>query len=422
MKLQARDPRGRPVHLTYCTNIHPGESWPEVFEIMKTHVLAVKRRVSPNAPFGVGLRLSARAAQALAVSPEVLVAFKRFLEDNELYVFTLNGFPYGPFHGQPVKEQVYRPDWMEAERLQYTEHLAGVLAALLPRSDEGLGRTLGPLEGSISTVPGCFRGRAASDGRALRTVAENLRRCAATLASIHADGGPVIGLALEPEPHCVFETTAETIRFFEQHLFAEASVEKFAALTHMNRVEAAESLRRHLGICLDACHAAVEYESPQETLASLRRSGIGVFKVQISAGLRVPAPTLDRVEALRPFVEDVYLHQTVVRRGEALVRHLDLPDALTAAAHGDLGEEWRVHFHVPIFTHGLADEFAHFSSTSDFLRELLAELAKAPLSPHLEVETYTWNVLPPALRTLPIDEAIAKELSWAQTQLGAAPA
>lgn len=418
MKLHAQSVGGRPVHLTYCTNIHPAETWAEVFCVVDTHVRAVKQLVSPNAPMGVGLRLSRVATQTLIASPDELVKFRDFLQANELYVFTLNGFPYGPFHGQPVKEAVYRPDWMEVERVHYTQELAGILAALLPDPASDWGKRVGPIQGSISTVPGCFRGRAASDGHAFKQMADHLLVAVATLVSIVNDGGPTIGLALEPEPHCVFETTAEMVSYFSRYLYTEQSANKLAMLTGLDVVGAAQALRNHLGICLDACHAAVEYESPDETLALLQHSGIPVFKIQISAGLRLPAPTPRALTALQPFVEGVYLHQTVVRRQEALVRHLDLPDALQAAALGDIGEEWRIHFHVPVFTDQLSDSLARFESTSEFLIQLLRQLSKKPLSTHLEVETYTWDVLPAALRTSSVDEAIAREMNWTLAALG----
>jgi len=418
MKLHAQSVGGRPVHLTYCTNIHPAETWAEVFTVVDTHVRAVKQMVSPNAPMGVGLRLSRVATQTLISSPDELLKFRQYLQANELYVFTLNGFPYGPFHGQPVKEAVYRPDWMEVERVHYTQELAGVLAALLPDPASDWGKRIGPIAGSISTVPGCFRGRAASHGHAFEQMADHLLVAVATLISIVKDGGPTIGLALEPEPHCVFETTAEMVSYFSRYLYTEQSASKLATLTGLDLLSAAHALRSHLGICLDACHAAVEYESPDESLALLHHSGVPVFKIQISAGLRLPAPTPRALAALQPFVEGVYLHQTVVRRGEALVRHLDLPDALQAASLGDIGEEWRIHFHVPVFTDRLSDSLSRFESTSEFLTDLLRQLSKTPLSAHLEVETYTWDVLPETLRTSSVDEAIARELNWTLAALG----
>lgn len=417
MKLPISDSRGRPVHLTYCTNIHPGETWPEVLEVVRSHVKAVKQRVSPHEPFGMGLRLSDRAVRTLIAAPDVLQDFRDELDREGLYVFTLNGFPYGPFHGQPVKETVYRPDWLEPERISYTQRLAGVLAALLPRDARGPGPALGLLEGSISTVPGSFRGRAAAHGAALATIAENLRMAAATLARIRADGGPTMGLALEPEPHCVLETTAEAVRFFEQHLYTEASVRAFQPLTGMSRVEAAEALHRHLGLCLDACHAAVEYEAPDETLALLKKSAIPVFKLQVSAGLRVPVPSARALAVLQEFADGVYLHQTVVSRGGALVRHLDLPDALAAAGAGDIGDEWRIHYHVPVFTNEFSEGFSRLEPTSAFLKELLTLFSREPLCPHVEVETYTWDVLPEALRGAPLDDAIARELAFTHNAL-----
>src|SRR5438132_878800 len=99
-------------HLTYCTNIHPGESWSEVRANLERHVVRVKERIAPRERFGIGLRLSAQAARELA-SPPLMMAFRRWLDAHDLYVFTINAFPYGAFHGTRVKEDVYRPDWLE---------------------------------------------------------------------------------------------------------------------------------------------------------------------------------------------------------------------------------------------------------------------------------------------------------------------
>src|SRR5258706_10988716 len=150
-------------HLTYCTIIHAGESWHDVRANVERHVVDVKHRVAPDEPFGVGLRLSARAAEELAAGDE-LSRFERCLIEQRLYVFTINGFPYGPFHGTPVKAAVYRPDWIEPERVAYTNRLADLLARLLPDG----------VDGTISTVPGCFRARVA-DG-SVRAIADNIAR------------------------------------------------------------------------------------------------------------------------------------------------------------------------------------------------------------------------------------------------------
>jgi sugar phosphate isomerase/epimerase len=390
------------LHLTYCTNIHAGESWAEIAANVETHVRAVKARVCPDAPFGVGLRLSARAARELA-EPGTLAAFVDFLRESGLYVFTINGFPYGAFSGTVVKEHVYEPDWLTDERLGYSDLLARLLAALLPVSAPDL-------EGSVSTVPGCFgaRGPLSEVGP---EIAARLRRHAATLWRLRESSGRVVTLALEPEPACVIETTDDAATFFEQHLFSTASVAAFAALTGLAARDAEETLRRHLGVCLDACHAAVEFETPRQAVDRLARGGIRLLKVQVSAGLRVRRPDVAALGALERFAEGVYLHQVVERRGRELRRHVDLPEALAQAradAAGGAADEWRVHFHVPLFL----EQLGPFHNTQDFLVPLLALLARERICQHLEVETYTWDVLPAEHRAEPVVDAIARELTW----------
>jgi len=383
------------VHLTYCTNIHPGETWAEVRQNLSEHVLRVKALVAPQEPFGIGLRLSAEAARSLAAAA-ALDELRAFLAAHDLYVFTINGFPYGRFHGARVKEDVYRPDWLEEERLAYTDALARILSALLPPG----------VAGSVSTVPGCFRPRARERG-ALAGMADRLIRHAATLVRLDRELGKCVTLALEPEPFCVFETVAETVGFFEERLFTHAAAARLAALSGLGSPAAEAALRRHLGVCLDACHAAVEFEAPGEAVLALRRAGIAIAKVQVSAGLKVEPPSASHRAALLPFAEDVYLHQVVARQGAELRRYADLGDALgdpTAAS----ADEWRIHFHVPLFR----EELGPFRNTQGFLRDLLRIQEKDAISTHLEVETYTWHVLPAAYRGQDVAEDVAREMRW----------
>jgi sugar phosphate isomerase/epimerase len=390
--------RAPDLHLTYCTNIHAGETWEEIFANVGSHVRAVKARVSPDRPFGIGLRLSAAAARRLA-EPAVLDAFREFLRENDLYVFTLNGFPYGAFSGTVVKERVYRPDWLEDERVAYSDLLAGILAALLPAD----------VEGSVSTVPGCFEARGGMEDAGPR-IAERVRGHAAFLWRLRETTGRTVTLALEPEPHCVIETSSDAAAFFGQHLFSRASVEAFAASTGLGARDAEDTLRRHVGVCLDACHAAVEFETPEEALGQFAAAGVRVLKVQVSAGLRVVRPDAAVLAALARFAEGVYLHQVVIRSGKHIRRYLDLPQALAEAARApaDLGDEWRVHFHVPVFQ----EQLGPFQNTRAFLAPLLARLGRNDVCQHLEVETYTWDVLPEEYRLLPVEDAIARELQW----------
>ncbi len=385
-------------HLTYCTNIHAGETWPEVLSDLRRHLPPIKAEVAPDRPLGVGLRLSANAAETLD-DPEALAEFRLMLEEGGTYVFTINGFPYGQFHGQPVKEGAYRPDWSTAERLVYTNRLADLLSALLPDG----------LVGSVSTVPGTFKPWA--DG-AVEPIVDNLVRHAAHLVALEQNSGRTIVLALEPEPYCLLETIEETVAFFEQRLFADAAVERLAGLTGLSKAAAADALRRHLGVCYDVCHAAVEFEDPRASVARLRTAGIGIAKLQLSAALKVPRVDARARERLRPFDEPVYLHQVVARQDGRLTRYLDLPDALDKTTDSDMSE-WRIHFHVPIFLEDVVD----FSTTQDFLREILALHREQPISQHLEVETYTWDVLPARFRDVEVSAAIARELNWVKQQL-----
>jgi sugar phosphate isomerase/epimerase len=396
------DPQGN-CHLTYCTNIHPGETWTEVRDNLERFVPAVKGQDSPDRDFGVGLRLSAASANALR-NPETFTELRGLLAANGLYVFTINGFPYGPFHGARVKEQVYQPDWQDAARVAYTDVLATLLADLLPADIS--------LEGSVSTVPGGFK-QLAADPAAVELVAAMMVRHAAHLVRLRERTGRTIVLALEPEPCCLLETIEETVAFFRTHLFAPKSARELAALTGLDIAAADEALRRHLGVCYDLCHAAVEFEDPVANLQSLRDAGIRIAKVQITAGLRLEGVTPATADVLRPFDDKVYLHQVVQRDAAGLTRFVDLPQAFEGLADRSDAREWRVHFHVPIFI----EDLGAFTSTQFFVREFLALHRARPVSQHLEVETYTWDVLPERYRREGVVGGIINELDWVKRQL-----
>lgn len=383
-------------HLTYCSNIHPGESWAQTRDNVLTHAPAVRDRVAPGTEFGVGLRLSNQAVTEL-LEADTLPRFAEALAERNLYVFTLNGFPYGPFHGTAVKEQVYRPDWREPERELYTQRLANALEGLVAPGTAG----------SISTVPGCFSQRA--EPGAAEAIAEALRRQAAEFSYRARERGVTIALALEPEPCCALETIAQTVAFFNDHLFSRASVQRFAALTSLTRSDAEQALRRHIGVCLDTCHAAVEFEDARGCVGDLIAAGIAIPKVQVTTGIAITNVNAESIAALRRFADDVYLHQVVARGGEGLTRFVDLAPALEAFERGTVPtDEWRVHFHVPVFMRDLGP----FQNTQPFVREALAEVWRTNATAHLELETYTWDVLPPEHRQRPVDDAIADELRW----------
>ena len=376
-------------HLAYCTNIHRGETWPETFHALQTHTLAVRDRVAPGQPFAIGLRLGARAAQELA-DPAELLAFRRWLDKNACYLFTINGFPYGQFHQTRVKEDVYRPDWTSPERLAYTNLLFDLLASLLPPG----------LEGSVSTLPGSFK-EFHLTAAAHQAIRQNLWHTVEHIARISDQTGRQLHLGLEPEPLCLLETSAETCHFFD-HLRAEHPRD--------------ERLARHLGVNYDTCHLAVEFEEPHHALTRLVQHGIKISKIHLSSALKT-RPTAEARAALRAFADEVYLHQ-VVGRDAAGTRTIyrDLPEALARHPQTETpeAEEWRIHFHVPLH----APAAAPFANTNDHLLGVLDLLAADPsLCPHLEMETYTWEVLPPELKTGDVVDQLAQEYAWTLARL-----
>lgn len=385
-------------HLTYCLNIHATQSWDDVHRALDGPVADVRAAVCPDALFAVGLRFSAQAIDELD-NPQMRAALKQLMDRHGYLGITVNGFPYGPFHGTRVKEEVYQPDWRSGERVRYTTALADLMAEIAPE-----GEVI-----SLSTVPGTFKPMAAG---AEAVMTENFLQAVAHLVRLQQRSGVTVALAIEPEPFCFLETIDEAVRFFSQHLFSDAAVARMAQLTGLTPADAALALPRHLGLCYDVCHAAVEYEDPAVSIAVLRAAGIPVHKLQLSAALRVPNMGPVERRALASFDESTYLHQVIRRTADGLKFHVDLPEALALGDATD-GEEWRVHFHVPVFV----GELGPFSSTRDFLEEILRLHRVEPISPHLEIETYTWDVLPPGLRSATVDQDIVKEMRWVLERL-----
>lgn len=373
------------IHLAYCTNIHRGESWDETFCGLRDHTLRVKQRVSADRPYAIGLRLGQQAAQELRHRDGALDAFRRWMDEHGCYVFTINGFPYGRFHGGRVKEQVYVPDWATSERLEYTKLLFELLEEMIPAG----------IEGSVSTLPGSFK-EFVTDGDRVPAIVRNLRDCGEFIEALSERCGQNFHLGLEPEPLGLFETSLETVQFFEEHLQGER-------------------LRQFVGVNYDTCHLAVEYEEAGSALGRLGGAGIRVSKLHLSSALTL-VPNVEALERLEDFQEDTYLHQVVVRDGgRPLRRYRDLPDAL-ALPEGERGDEWRVHFHIPL--HSRPESI--FGTTADHLAGTLDVLGgNRDLCKHLEMETYTWEVMPPELHSDDVVDQLVKEYAWTLGELSA---
>ncbi len=376
-------------HLAYCTNVHRGRNWPETLESLQKYTLAVRERVSPHGRFAIGLRLGNQAAIELA-EEKALLEFQRWLEKNNCYIFTVNGFPFGQFHAASVKENVYRPDWTSLERLEYTKLLFDILVQLLP----------GGVEGSVSTLPGSFRDFIKTDEQT-RLIRQNLWHAVEYIADLSEKTGKKLHLGLEPEPLCLWENSAETLSFFER-MRAE----------HKNDPR----LDEFLGVNYDCCHFAVEYEEPQKALAAFQDASIKISKIHLSSALKTKATT-EALTALKKFSDDVYLHQVITRDTNGRLNfYRDLPDAL--GSHSKIKnqkmDEWRIHFHVPLH----APAVPPFQNTNDHLLGTLDWLQKNPkLCSHLEMETYTWEVLPPELKSRSVVEQVAAEYDWTLARL-----
>lgn len=390
-------------HLTYCTNIHAGKNWDEDFKALQQNFPVIKQNVSPDKPLGLGLRLSNAASSALN-NTETLALFKAWLTEHDAYVFTMNGFPYGDFHHTVVKEEVHSPDWTTTQRLEYTIRLFHILKQLLPEE----------MDGGISTSPLSYRHwfkTEATLAAAKKTATLHILKVVEELILIQQQTGKVLHLDLEPEPDGVIETGREFIDWFQNDLLP-LGIPQLKKTFGIEEQEATELIKRHLCLCYDVCHFAMGYENHEAVLDELEQKGIQVGKIQISAALKADLnkPEADRKiieQTFQTFNETTYLHQVVaLTKDGRLLRYLDLPQALEDFEN-DNATQWRSHFHVPISV----KDIGLLQSTQDDIITVLELQKRKPFTHHLEVETYTWEVLPEQLK-LPITQSISNELNW----------
>jgi len=389
-------------HLTYSTLVHPGDTWPEMKNSLVTFVPEVKKRFSPDAPMGVSLRLANASVEELLAKPEERTWLKKFLEDNNLYVYTVNAFPYGPFKGEIVKERVYEPDWTTEARTKYTMHIADILAEV----------TSQPVEPTIQTAPLAYRPKA-NTPEFLANFNENIYRVIAHLMNLEKRTGRRVKLAVEPEPYCFLETIPETVQWFNEKIYSLAAAERIAKLSGEPLSEVFGATRRYLGVVLDICHQSVAFESIADDIDQLSQAGIPIFKLQEAAALRVDHVDAEIVTELKKYTGTIYLSQTTELRNGVITRYLNLEDAIAAWENDPGPREWRTHFHVPVFLQDLGP----FQTTRSGIDDALRIHARTPLSTHLEIETYTWDVLPEHLKTGDITEYVVRELEYVRDEL-----
>ncbi|MEK9524616.1 metabolite traffic protein EboE [Streptomyces venezuelae] len=420
--MRFRHPDGSTVHLAYCTNVHPAETLDGVLAQLRDHCEPVRRRLGRDR-LGIGLWLARDAARSLTTDPASLRALRAELDRRGLEVVTLNGFPYEGFGADEVKYRVYRPDWTHPDRLAHTTDLARLLAALLPED---------VTEGSVSTLPLAWR--TPFDAEAAATARAALTTLAGRLDALEELTGRNIRIGLEPEPGCIVETVADAVAALTTAAAANPHSSPATSPTTGPVPSPSTGPAPHstsgpgprIGVCLDTCHLATSFEDPRTALDSLAAAGISVPKAQLSAALHAEHPHLPEVRAaLAAFAEPRFLHQTRTRTAAGLRGTDDLPEALAASGHRATtahglpdATPWRSHFHVPLH----APPAPPLTSTLSVLQDALALLVGGPhpVTRHLEVETYTWQALPPESRPRTrarLADGIAAELTLARDLL-----
>ena len=389
-------------HLTYSTLVHAGDNWDQMRASVEEFVPKVKRRLGVEGKFGVSLRISGDSQKTLSESAQARSDLKKFLDGEGLYVFTINAFPYGPFKGQRVMERVYEPDWTTNQRVEYTKSIADILVDI----------TDADTSPSIQTAPLAFAPNV-SDENYIARFTTSVFEVLAHLYHLEARTGRRVKLSIEPEPACYLETTDETVAFFKERMHAPAGVAELAKIAQIPLSEAEGAIKRYLGIVFDIGHQSVGFEDIPQSLEKLVNAGIPIFKLQEAAALWVESLSIDIIPELRRFTDTIYLSQTSLKTAEGIVKYLNLGEALDAYEANPVPTEMRTHFHVPVFL----EEIGPFKTTRFAVQQALAMHRKQPLSDHLEIETYTWDVLPAELKTGDIVDYVSRELEFVMKEL-----
>jgi hypothetical protein len=365
-------------HLCYSMNVFPEKDWLREDSVIRKKIIDLRREVtgSDSAKFAIGLWFDAATACEFRKGKN-LDKLKGWLSENNLYVFTFNAFPYGNFHGRPVKNKVYLPDWTARERLEYTCMVADILAELLPAG----------ITGSISTLPGGYKA-SINSGKQIAKIADNLLTAADYLGKIYLRTGKKIVLGIEPEPDCLWENISDFISFYRKFLFSRIRENKY------------------IGICYDTCHQEVILSRPGQGMRDLIEAGIPLAKIQLSAALK--APSIPSKKSLAKFADQVYLHQTgVFEKDGSISRYADLPEAIAKA---DKSRPWLIHFHIPVFSGKLSGGLLTAKSE---LEEVLAMIKSNSIPcENFEIETYTFSVLPENMRKPGVLKTIKKEYEY----------
>lgn len=386
-------------HLTYCSNIHPGQDWKEHFSVLKSSIPEIKAVVSPKETMGIGLRLANQASIDLSEKSN-FEEFKNWLDTNNCYVFTMNGFPYGNFHNVVVKDQVHAPDWTTSERTDYTIRMFALLAKLLPENLE---------EGGISTSPLSYRFWWKTPElleEATKIATKNILLVVEALIDLKEKTGKTLHLDIEPEPDGILENSQEYIEWYKNFLIP-MGIEQLKDKGFSSE-KAIEAIKTHVQLCYDVCHFAVGFEASQDVIDSLEREDLKVGKIQISSALKIDfsRDAEEKLKVMAQYNESTYLHQVVAQRKDgSFQKFQDLTEAI--GGFDSNISSWRVHFHVPLFL----EQYGLLGSTQSDIVDTINVHKQKPFTNHLEIETYTWGVLPNEFQ-VPLNDSIIREINW----------
>ncbi|MCA9242314.1 MAG: metabolite traffic protein EboE [Phycisphaerales bacterium] len=385
--------------IAYCANVARASTIAEARRGI-VEELAQAREAAGLAEIGVGLWLPDGVAREIVPDPDaplrddsrrLLGEWRSVLAERNVFVIGFNGFPFGAFHADTVRHDVYMPNWTTRERCDYTRRLALMLTELAPD---------GAKASSVTTVPLGWREHLTEADR--RACGQRLAELTDWLARLEMESGLRVRVDIEPEPGCALQRASDVVAFFERHLDAVGD----AGLN-----------RRHIRICHDICHAAALFEPQEATISAYLTAGIDIGRVQVSS---IPRGVVDAEAssgairaALAEIVERRYLHQTAVRAADGQTWSFDdLPDALRAP-DADCAIEWRTHFHIPIHLDG----FGALRTTRDDIVECLNVLRAREVGAPLEIETYAWQVAPAAVRASSLAESMSAEIGWLRDQV-----
>jgi hypothetical protein len=425
---------GRRLRLGYCMNLHAASDFESLLQGMRDVSVPLSARLTSTQEFGVGMYLPAELAAALLEdeSRAQLESLAEFLRERRLSPFTFNAFPYGGFQTDGLKAEVYRPTWVEQERVTYTLQVAECACFLATR--------LGLTRISISTHPGSF-GAWLQPGD-MEACADNMARVVERFVQIERETGVCFVLSLEAEPRASAGTSLELAQFRE---LANARI--LALLSaDSDQGRASALLRRHFGTCLDTCHSAVAFEDAAEAMQLLQSAGGTLGKIQYSSALRLEDPGANPagVATMLALDEPRFLHQVMGRSsggGGQVLSVADLPELAALLAPQSVPDEskgsqasraewlacdeWRCHFHVPVDRDSMevplegsapnASPATRLGTTREHAAALLELALQSPDAfvdneLHVEIETYTWDVLPNAVRdTAALVDALERE-------------